>query len=73
MKPTPWYTGDQKPMPDRVGPYERDYKYGQRYYYCWWDGKNFGTGLPVVNECADIRMEFGASPRQNLPWRGVAK
>lgn len=71
MKLTPWYSGDQKPMPDRIGPFKRDYKYGKQCYYCWWDGKNFGHGLPTVDECADIRMALGPSLGQNLPWRGV--
>lgn len=73
MKLTEWYTGDQKPMPDRVGPFERDYLYGKQYYYCWWDGENFGYGRQTIEECASIRMKCAPSPLQDLPWRGVEK
>lgn len=73
MKLTEWYSGDQKPMPDRIGVYERNYKYecGKKYYYCWWDGKNFGFGRPAVDECTSIPMNLSFS--QNIPWRGVKK
>ena len=72
MKLTPWYSGDQKPMPDRIGLYERDYEDDES-SYCWWNGRNFGPAFSTVDECASIRMAFGPSLEQDLPWRGVKK
>jgi hypothetical protein len=71
MKLTPWYHGDQKPMPDRVGVYERKYSYPYPYY--WWDGEKFGTSYESIEKCATMKMRYGPAIWQDLPWRGVEK
>ena len=75
LKTTPWFSGNEKPLSDRIGPYERDYsknENGSVVGWRWWDGKIFG---PICDtpELAELAQNTGCSVFQNLPWRGVLK
>ena len=65
MKRTGWYRGDQKPLKEREGLFERIYPITRSIYKCHWNGKDFGFG--------DGRMHGSPSPYQDLPWRGITK
>jgi len=65
---TDWYSGDQKPMADRVGAYQRYYK--GIVHYCWWNGKAFGISANSPDQ-AWFRRVHGPSLAQSLPWRGI--
>ena len=58
MKRTAWYSGDQKPV--HIGCYERNYD--GVIAKCYWDNVFFQHQFMAC-----------ASPRQNLPWRGLVK
>ena len=69
-KLTGWYSGDQKPLPDRIGPYKR--KYVSKFvYYCWWNGSVFGLYCHTKRDCVRMKDRI-ISDSQSLPWRGVA-
>ena len=79
LKLTPWYSGDQKPLPDRTGPFLREYPFttingNPSVGYSWWNGFVFGEGFTTVAECKrKTKQQFRHSPYQSLPWRGVLK
>ena len=76
IRTTPWFSGDEKPMADRPGVYERDYSEGQNEMgrlWCWWNGVCFGPGDTNKEEAKEYYYLFGCSLNQNLPWRGVMK
>lgn len=52
LKLTPWFSGDTKPLKDRVGVYKRDYgPFGVA--FCWWDGLVFGPSSETRKEALD--------------------
>jgi hypothetical protein len=76
LKTTPWLSGEEKPLSDRIGPYERDYteeQNGFKTYWCWWDGNFFGFPANSPKASKQIYKLFGHSDYQNLPWRGALK
>lgn len=68
---TPWFSGDEKPMQHRPGPYERDY--GDGNFFCWWDGSFYGYPALTPETARRTFALYGYSTKQNLPWRGVMK
>lgn len=72
MNLTDWYTGDQKPMSDRVGVYERDHFFHGT-GYSFWDGKKFGMDSTFLSMAERTRELLGDAKSQSLPWRGIAE
>lgn len=73
---TPWFSGDEKPLKDRIGPYQRDYsdsQDGSNIKWCWWNGFFFGYPSFSFHSCKLNFETQGYSTMQNLPWRGVMK
>jgi hypothetical protein len=77
LKTTPWFIGYKKPLKDRIGPYERVYPYKEKesylIFWCWWDGKFFGSPAESPEQSKNYYYKYGRSKNQNLQWRGVLK
>jgi hypothetical protein len=67
MKKTDWFAGDVEPV--HVGVYQRQYDDGHE-MFSKWDGVEFKRAGFSVDGANIARM---ASPRQGLPWRGLAE
>ena len=73
MKPTRWYSGDQKPA--YVGVYQRKFGKACSYFpnttfFSRWDGIAWAqNGVTVDSAYAQTRVAF----LQYLPWRGLVK
>lgn len=72
IRTTPWFGGDEKPLSDRPGPYERKYSNNKK-RWCWWDGVFFGCPALTPEQSKHQYKWYGCSNYQNLPWRGVLK
>ena len=74
MKLTDWYPGHIKPLPDRVGVYERKMEIDSPVvFYNWWNGQVFLEGSLYIASCAKNSASDLPSSLQSLPWRGVAE
>lgn len=67
---TDWYRGEQKPI--RIGAYERLYV-NEAVVYSYWDGSKWSVAYMSLEWCLREKGKANGTPRQDLPWRGLAE
>ena len=75
MKLTPWFPGHIKPV--RKGVYRVVFWSEEYTSHCYWDGEFWRNSYCNADHKEAIYMAFvfkqNKNPKQQMPWRGVAK